>query len=140
MIPIVMPMFSKIWNANIASTPTHTSVPKKSRRQQGGSPGPPHQRSRTGASSGAAADEAELLTHHGEDEVGVLLGHVPQLGLGALEQALRRANPPAPMAVFDWSWLYAARLGLVAGIEEGREPIHLVLLQHPDADDGVRCP
>ena len=31
MIPMVMPMFSNIWKASIASTPTHTSVPKKSR-------------------------------------------------------------------------------------------------------------
>ena len=30
MMPSVMPMFSNTWNANIASTPTVTSVPKKS--------------------------------------------------------------------------------------------------------------
>ena len=29
-MPSVMPMFSNTWNANIASTPTVTSVPKKS--------------------------------------------------------------------------------------------------------------
>jgi len=30
MMPMVMPMFSKIWKAKIASTPTARSVPKKS--------------------------------------------------------------------------------------------------------------
>ncbi len=30
MMPIVIPTFSKTWNANIARIPTHRSVPKKS--------------------------------------------------------------------------------------------------------------
>ena len=30
MMPIVMPMFSNTWNAKIPSTPTASSVPKKS--------------------------------------------------------------------------------------------------------------
>ena len=31
MMPMVMPVFSNIWNASIDNTPTHTSAPKKSR-------------------------------------------------------------------------------------------------------------
>ena len=62
MMPMVMPTFSKIWNTSIASTPTQTSVPKKSRasravRQMR------HTTMAKSASRTAAADEAELLAH-----------------------------------------------------------------------------
>ena len=75
MMPIVMPMFSNTWNAKIASTPTASSVPKKSDdssavRQSR------HDQHAVEADQRRAAEEAELLAHHGEDEVGVLLGHV----------------------------------------------------------------
>ena len=43
---------------------------------------------RAAATRPIAADEAELLTRHREDEVGLLLGHELALGLAALEQPL----------------------------------------------------
>ena len=81
MIPIVIPMFSKIWNMNIASTPTHDERPEEVAGQLRGSPDAPRRCTANSASSVAAADEAELLADRGEDEVGVLLGHVAELGL-----------------------------------------------------------
>ena len=86
MMPIVMPMFSNTWIANIASTPTATSVPKKSDDSSAMRHEPPHQQPVERDQRGAA-DEAELLSHGGEDEVGVLLGHEAVLRLRALEQA-----------------------------------------------------
>src|SRR6476661_5871589 len=71
MMPIVIPMFSNIWNAKIPSTPTARSVPKKSEDND---------QRRT-------PEEAELLPHHREDEVGVLLGHVREIRLATLEQS-----------------------------------------------------
>ena len=62
MIPMVMPMFSNIWNANIASTPTHTSVPKKSRASRAVRQ-VRHITMANSASSDRGADEAELLAH-----------------------------------------------------------------------------
>ena len=43
MIPMVIPMFSKIWNANIASTPIAHQRAEEVGRQQGDSPQPPDQ-------------------------------------------------------------------------------------------------
>ena len=62
MIPMVMPMFSKIWNANIARTPTHTRVPKKSRASRAVRQ-VRHITMAKSASSDGGADEAELLPH-----------------------------------------------------------------------------
>src|SRR4029077_9349687 len=39
--------------------------------------------------------ETELLTDRGEDEVGVLLGHIAEPGLTALEQALAEGSARA---------------------------------------------
>ena len=92
MMPIVMPMFSNIWNASIASTPTHTSTPKKSRASRAVR----HVRHITIANSAEQhdrADEAELLPHRREDEVGVLLGHEAALGLRAVLETLA-GEPP----------------------------------------------
>ena len=86
MMPIVMPTFSKTWIANIASTPIATSVPKKSDDKQRDAPEPPREQ-RVEREQRRAADEAEVLPHRGEDEVGVLLGHEAVLRLQALAEA-----------------------------------------------------
>ena len=66
----------------MARTPTHTRVPKKSRASRAVRQ-VRHITMAKRARSTAAADEAELLPHRGEDEVGVLLGHEAALGLRA---------------------------------------------------------
>ena len=62
MMPMVMPMFSNIWNASMASTPTHTSVPKKSRASRAVRQ-VRHITMANSASRTRRADEAELLPH-----------------------------------------------------------------------------
>ena len=89
MMPIVMPMFSNIWNANIASTPTATQRAEEVGRQQRDAPEAPHEQP-VERDQRRAADEAELLADHREDEVGVLLGHVRDVRLAALEQPVAR--------------------------------------------------
>ena len=86
MIPSVMPMFSKIWNANIASTPTARAC-RRSRTTAARCARGARRAARRARCTSRAADEAELLPHHGEDEVGVLLGHVRVLRQRAVEQA-----------------------------------------------------
>ena len=97
-MPIVMPMFSNTWNANIASTPTATSVPKKSDDSSGDAPQAPHQQCRRARSATAPPTKPSSSPTDGEDEVGVLLGHVRVLRLAALEQARRRRSPPVTIA------------------------------------------
>ena len=106
MMPIVIPTFSNTWNTNIDRTPTQISVPSGSRAswavrqiRQAMIDSRAEQR--------AGADEAELLPHRREDEVGVLLGHDVEPGLGALEQAVP-VSPPEPMAILACSRLYSA--------------------------------
>ena len=88
------------------------------------------------ARSSAEPTKPELLADGGEDEVGVLLGDVGQVGLLAVEQALA-----GDAARSRW------RLGLVevvgralrcrrCGFEEGAQPVELVLLQHAELDHG----
>ena len=89
MMPIVIPMFSKTWNAKIAEHADREQRAEEIGRQQRGPPEPPHQQP-VEPDQRRAADEAELLTHHREDEVGVLLGHVAEVGLAALEQPVAR--------------------------------------------------
>ena len=81
MMPIVMPMFSKTWNANIAEHADRQERAEEVGGQQGDPPEPPHEQ-RVEHEQRGAADEAELLPHHGEDEVGVLLGHVSRSSSG----------------------------------------------------------
>ena len=134
MMPIVIPTFSKIWNISMASTPTHTSMPNSSRascavRQMR------QTMMQNSASSVAGADEAELLAHRGEDEVGVLLGHVAEPGLAALEQSLaeRAAGADRGLRLVDVV-LRLRECGVVLGRhvlgQERSEPRRLVLLQH----------
>ena len=87
MIPITIPTFTNIWIANIEAMPAATYVPNGSfdrhamriARQSS---------SANSASSAHRSDEPELLPHHGEDEVGVLLGHVVQVRLRAVQVSL----------------------------------------------------
>ena len=45
------------------------------------------------------ADEARLLPHGGEDEVGLLLGDVAEVGQCTVAEARCPSRPPEPMAV-----------------------------------------
>ena len=78
----------------------------------------------------AGADQAELLAGHGEDEVGVLLGHEAGARLRAVEEPL--AEQPA-VADRDPGLLdvVAGTARVEVGVGEGEEPVDLVLLQHP---------
>ena len=115
MIPIVIPMFSKTWKTIMARTPTHIRVPRRSLDRHGCSPGPPHHDDEEQEQQ-ARAEQAELLAHRGEDEVGALLGHYRQVGLGTLADALP-VSPPSPMVIFDSARLYSLAPAWVA---EGR--------------------
>src|ERR1700737_1512942 len=85
MMPIVMPTFSNTWNTSMASPPTQIRVPPRRRPP---APPPPHEQEQ--AEQHGRADQPEVLAHRGEDEVGVLLRHVRQVGLGPPEQTLAR--------------------------------------------------
>ena len=91
------------------------------------------------ASRSAAAHEPELLPHRGEDEVGVLLGHEPALGLGPLLEALA-GDPPVGDGLFRLFLVVGGALaGAALGVEERGEPVELVLLQQAEADDRVHA-
>ena len=51
------------------------------------------------------AGEAVRLAHHGEDEVGVVLGQEVELRLRRVRRRPRPVFWPEPIAIFDWlSW------------------------------------
>src|SRR5829696_412010 len=86
MMPTVMPMLTKAWKASMDTTPAASRAPKGP--SKGGDPkAAPEQQPEQGE-QGHGAGEAELLADHGEDEVGLLLGHVLEVGLGAAQVAL----------------------------------------------------
>ena len=130
-------MFSNIWNASIDKHADAHEHAEEVAREPGCSPGPPHHEGEE-AEQHDRAEEAELLPHRREDEVGVLLGHEAALRLRALAETL--AGEPA---VRDrlLRLLLVVRVALrvrVPGIDERREPVDLVLLQDPEVDDRVR--
>ena len=97
MMPIVMPAFWNTLKATNVKSPAQIKRPKTSRdttaacrTRQAITP--------SSDSSPDGADEAQLLAHGGEDEVGLLLGHVAEIGLGAVQRCPVPSNPPAPMA------------------------------------------
>ena len=61
MMPIVMPTFSKIWNTNMASTPTQIRVPNRSRASWAARQIRQMMMAHESRASVAGADEAELL-------------------------------------------------------------------------------
>ena len=98
MIPMVMPAFWKTLKAMKAKRPLQIRRPKMSRAttaacstRQAITP--------SSASSPTDADEAQLLGHGGEDEVGLLLGDVAEIRLRPVPDA-RPSRPPDPMAFF----------------------------------------
>ena len=99
----------------------------------GRAPDAPHHE-RVHADEEAGAGQAELLPHRGEDEVGVLLGHVAQPGLRALEQplALDAAGADGDLRLLEVPRRAADLLlglgPLLAG--EDREPVLLVVVEH----------
>src|SRR5581483_2234430 len=83
----------------------------------------------------ARAGEAELLAYRGEDEVGVLLGHVAEPGLAALEQPLaeRAACADRSLRLVDVVLRLRQRRVVPARLalgQERRQPRRLILLQH----------
>ena len=138
MMPIVMPMFSKIWNTNMHSTPdAHQRAEQVSRRGRR-PPDPPHDEPEQ-TDQEAGADQPELLADDGEDEVGRLLGHIGEVRLRALEQPLPGdpARPDRDLGLVEVVLRrvhveYATRWALSLLIEEGAEAIELVLLEHAE--------
>ena len=85
------------------------------------------------------ADEAELLPHRGEDEVGVLLGHVARAGSACPGTGPCRCTPPEPIAILHCARLYSAddavdrsTFGRLVLVDERREPVLLVDPSRPD--------
>ena len=81
---------------------------------------PEHQRS---------PDEAELLAHCGEDEVGVLFGDVRTVRLRAAEESLS-GEPAVPDRVLRLLLVVPRPLGVGSRVRERRQPVDLVLIQH----------
>ena len=126
-------MFSKDWKANQAMIPAATIVPYSSRGLAGDAAGAP-QHDAEQQDDQARADEAQLLTRDGEDEVGLLLGHELAGGLGAVEEALA-----AEAAGADGD---AGLVGVVADarrverrVGEGGEAVDLVLVEDAELPD-----
>ena len=86
MMPVVIPMFSKSWNTSIDERAGTDEHPEQVARQRADAPYSPGEH-RVEEQDDRGADEAQLLTGDGEDEVGVLLGHVREVRLRALEVA-----------------------------------------------------
>ena len=85
MMPMVMPAFWNTLKATKVKSPVHTRRPKTSRDW------PAARRTRQAMTPRSdkqpdGADEAQLLTHGGEDEVGRLLGHVAEVGLRPVQE------------------------------------------------------
>src|SRR5215218_3862827 len=85
------------------------------------------------------AGEAELLADHGEDEVGLLLGNVLEVGLGAVQVALAgdaaRADGDQglPRVVGE-----ASSTVVGAGVDERGQPLLLVLAEHVELEHAYR--
>ena len=93
MIPSVIPMLTKVWNANQQTTPARDEPAERSGdRAADAQPAPQQQPEQHDERAGA--DEAELLAGHGEDEVGLLLGHERAVGLRARGTAPCPVRPP----------------------------------------------
>ena len=85
MMPMVMPMLTKAWKASMVTTPAASSA--NGSRATAAMRSPRHQQAEQGEQAHGAG-EAELLADDGEDEVGLLLGDVLEVGLGAAQVAL----------------------------------------------------
>jgi len=72
--------------------------------------------------------EPPFFGHHGEDEVGVVLGQEPELGLGPMEEPLTY-EPPRPHGDLGLDGMVAAAQGIPGGIQEGENPQPLVAFQ-----------
>src|SRR5262245_14815946 len=129
MMPIVMPTFWNTWNTSMDSTPMHMSVPSRSLaiwavRQM-------RMAMSAQAEHGGRPDEAHLLPQRGEDEVGVLLRHEAEPGLGALEQPLAGCPARGDRRLGLGQVPVGGRDRAVRGLrDETRQPVALVLGQH----------
>ncbi len=97
-------------------------------RQAGGTQGDQDHRAEQGQDA-EAAEEAELLGHGGEDEVGVLLGQEVELALGAQAEAFpqQAARTERDLALQD---VIAGAGGVLVGMQEGEDAVALVALHH----------
>ena len=86
MIPMFIPTFSNTENISRANTPGAQQPAEGVLGHLGRPQDAPGQDPVQGEEH-AGPHEAQLLPHRREDEVGLLLGHVGQVGLGPLEQA-----------------------------------------------------
>ena len=120
-------MFWNAWNANQQTMPAASSRPAGSASRAMRSPR--QHSSPNSADDDHAADEAELLAGHRVDEVGLLLGNVPAVGLRTAEQA---ASEQATVGDRDVRLrdVVGGALGVVGRMGERRDALDLVLRQH----------
>ena len=138
MIPMVIPMFSKTWNVEHGQDADADEHAELVPGQLGRPPDPPEDHGQQSRAR-RAADEAQLLPHHREDEVGVLLGHEAQPGLGALEQALA-AELAGADGRLGLLLVVAAPVGVQLGVGEVGQPVLLVVGQDVAVQDRRRSP
>src|SRR5215217_902037 len=138
MMPTVMPMLTKAWKASMDTTPAASRAPKGP--SKGGDPkAAPEQQPEQGE-QGHGAGEAELLADHGEDEVGLLLGHVLEVGLGAAQVALA-ADPAGADGDQGLPRVVGEASSTVVGarVDERGQALLLVLAEHVELEHAHRA-
>ena len=125
--PITAPMLMIAWLVIQVVTPTATRQPKRSGARTGGPVAVPGQGEEQ-AHDADGADQAELLPHHREDEVGVGVGQGPPLLAPAAES---EAEQVAGAEADERLPHLVARARLVgAGIDERQDPVPPVGVAH----------
>ena len=137
MMPIVIPAFWKTLKAMKAKRPVQIRRPKVSRATTAGVQHPPGDHAEEGEHADGA-DEAELLGHGGEDEVGLLLGHVAEIRLRPVpdaraEEAARADGVLGLLRVVDGR-LHVGVGAVRVRVQERRQPGDLVVVQQAALD------
>ena len=124
MIPRFMPTLTRIWNRSIAAIPAGDQGPVQVLRERQDAQRSPDKQGVEGQDE-RGSREAEALTDHSEDEVGVPLREELELGLGRLVAAADlAAGSNRDDALID---LIARSAGSSLGLQEAGQPVLLVV-------------
>ena len=134
MIPMAIPAFSKTLKATKREASRRQETAEGVAGQLGAAQQPPRQDAEEREHAGRS-HEAELFAQGGEDEVGLLLGDVGQVGLRAVEQP-RTPRPARADGGHRLAHVVPGALEVLADVEHRRDAVQLVVLQELEVDDG----